>query len=559
MSEAGAKVSKGNQGNDAHLSMLSEPELIMAVDRQGNSTPMASGIMVVKDIQGRHCSRLLKVLFDSGGSKSMCHRRVLPKGIRLDQPPVRSLMRTLAGTYAPQGTVRMSGMKLPAFDKHRVIDEHEFHVFESDCNYDVILGGDFLEKIGMNLLYKTLEIDWLGNVMPMETINKPDQVATHVEQYLSQIEIDELGRDIDSFLSAPILDAKYEKLDINSIVSTHCAHLSPSQQGDLQALLSKHTKLFDGTLGRYPGKPMHIELEEGAQPVYRRPYPVPVVHMETFRRELEHLVQIGVLTPTRDTEWGLPTFIIPKKDGRFRWVSDMRELNKVIKRTQYTLPIINDVLRKRRGYEFLTKLDISMQYYTFELDDESKRLCTIVTPFGAYSYNRVPMGLKISPGYAQARMEEVLRGLESVECYIDDIGIFSTAWDSHLKTLGQVLQRLEQNGFTINPLKCQWGVKETDWLGYWLTPTGLKPWTKKIDAILKMRPPENATEMRTFLGMVTYYRDMWPRRSHILAPFTELSGLPKKAKIEVDRRNGISIQADEGSNSRRRDDGVPRS
>ena len=86
----------------------------------------------------------------------------------------------------------------------------------------------------------------------------------------------------------------------------------------------------------------------------------------------------------------------------------MRELNKVIKRTQYTLPTINDVLRKCRGYEFLTKLDISMQYYTFELDEESRKLCLIVTPFGAYSYNRVVMGLKISHGGAQARMEEVL-------------------------------------------------------------------------------------------------------------------------------------------------------
>ena len=67
----------------------------------------------------------------------------------------------------------MGGIKLPAFDKHRVIDNHEFHVFESDCRYDVILGGDFVEKIGMNLLYETLEIEWLGNLMPMETINKP--------------------------------------------------------------------------------------------------------------------------------------------------------------------------------------------------------------------------------------------------------------------------------------------------------------------------------------------------------------------------------------------------
>ncbi len=101
-------------------------------------------------------------------------------------------------------------------------------------------------------------------------------------------------------------------------------------------------------IGRYPGEPMHIELETGTQPVYCWPYPVPMVHMATFKKELDHLVEIGVLSPVRDTKWGLPTFITPKKDGRVQWVSDMRELNKVIKRTQCNLPIITDVLRKQK-------------------------------------------------------------------------------------------------------------------------------------------------------------------------------------------------------------------
>ena len=134
------------------------------------------------------------------------------------------------------------------------------------------------------------------------------------------------------------------------------------------------------------------------------------------------------------------------------------------------------------------------------------------------------MGLKVSPDIAQAMIEEVLKGLDVV-AYIDDIGIWTdSSMGDHIKLVDQVLSRLQENGFTVNPLKCEWAVKESNFLGYWMTPDGIKPWKKKIEAVLRMQPPTNASEMRSFLGMVTFYRTMWPRRSHILAPLTELSG-----------------------------------
>ena len=293
-------------------------------------------------------------------------------------------------------------------------------------------------------------MEWYDNILPM----RPRSGLTSVDfdamedQYFIQLEDELLGEDWLESFATEILDAKYEFTDVRDVVNG-LTHLNTQQKADILTVLQKHQQMFDGSLGVYPHKKFHIEIDPNAKPVYSRPYAVPHIHLGTFKKELDHLVKIGVLKHQQDSEWASPTFITPKKDGRVRWVSDLRQLNKVIKRRQYPLPIITDILRKRTGYKFFTKLDISMQYYTFELDEESQDLCTICTPFGMYKYARLPMGLKCSPDFAQATMENAMRGIEDAYVYIDDVGAFSNDWDSHVADcvrMVSLLTRSNANG-----------------------------------------------------------------------------------------------------------------
>jgi hypothetical protein len=152
--------------------------------------------------------------------------------------------------------------------------------------------------------------------------------------------------------------------------------------------------MINGILGVYPHKEVHIDVDPSAKPVHSRPSPVPQIHLKSFKKDLDHLDRIGVLAAQRESEWASPSFITPKKDSGVHWISNLCQINKVIRCKQYPLPIITDIIRKHSGYKFFTKLDVSMQYYKFELNKESQDLCTIVTPFGKYKYFRLLMELK---------------------------------------------------------------------------------------------------------------------------------------------------------------------
>jgi transposase InsO family protein len=141
------------------------------------------------------------------------------------------------------------------------------------------------------------------------------------------------------------------------------------------------------------------------------------------------------------------------------------------------------------------------------------------------------MGIKNSPDIFQAVINDLLGDLEFVQVYLDDILITSSgSFQDHLDKLSMVFKRLEQANFRANLHKCFFAQEELEYLGYWLTRRGLQPQPKKVEAILRLTPPKTKRQLRHFLGMVNFYRDMWRMRSHLLAPLSAL--VSPQAKLE---------------------------
>jgi exonuclease VII small subunit len=135
------------------------------------------------------------------------------------------------------------------------------------------------------------------------------------------------------------------------------------------------------------------------------------------------------------------------------------------------------------------------------------------------------MGLSKSPDVFQEKMSELVSGLEFARAYLDDLLILSTekGFEKHLDKLELVLTQLQEAGLKINAVKRFFAQTNLEYLGYNICREGLRPSQKKVEAILEIKAPTTHKQQRQFIGMVNYYRDMWPLRSHLLAPLSSMT------------------------------------
>ena len=179
----------------------------------------------------------------------------------------------------------------------------------------------------------------------------------------------------------------------------------------------------------------------------------------------------------------------------------------------------------------MTALDLNIGYYTISISPARKEMTTIVTEFGKFIYNCLPMGMCALGDIFKAKVDELLRDIEGVKRYIDGILILSKdSFEKHIEYLRIIFGILHAVRLKVNAHKCSFGLKVIPYLVFVLTGEGIKSDPKKVKVIMNIGRPATTTEARALIGMVQYYRDMWPRRSYILAPLKEAASGPKGRK-----------------------------
>ncbi|GJU12358.1 reverse transcriptase domain-containing protein [Tanacetum coccineum] len=285
-----------------------------------------------------------------------------------------------------------------------------------------------------------------------------------------------------------------------------------------------------------------ILMEEDYEPSVQSQRRVnPKIH-DVIKKEVEKLLDAGLIYPISDSPWVSPVHCVPKKGGMtvitneeneliptrlvtgWRVCIDYRKLNEATRKDHFPLPFMDQMLERLAGNEYYCFLDGFSGYFQIPIDPKDQEKTTFTCPYGTFAYRRMPFGLCNAPGTFQRCMMAIFHDMieKTMEVFMDDFSVFGDSFSTCLTHLEKMLKRCEDTNLSLNWEKSHFMVREGIVLGHKISKSGLEVDRAKVEVIAKLPHPTSVKGVRSFLGHAGFYRRFIQDFSKIARPMTHL-------------------------------------
>ena len=259
-------------------------------------------------------------------------------------------------------------------------------------------------------------------------------------------------------------------------------------------------------------------------PIKQLPHRTPFALKGQIEQMIAKMLEQGVITPS-SSPWASPVVLVAKKDGSTRFCVDYRRLNSITRMDTYPLPRIDDTLDLLAKTKFFSTLDLASGYWQVGMEASLQPKTAFCAHSGLYEFTVMPFGLCNAPATFQRLMETVLSGLAREKCfiYLDDVLVVGITFEEHANNLREVLTPIREAGLRLKPSKCHLAKSKVTYLGYVVSKEGVTVDPDKVAAIQKFPTPASVKELRSFLGLASYYRRFIPGFSKVASPLFALT------------------------------------
>ncbi|GFO34730.1 reverse transcriptase [Plakobranchus ocellatus] len=358
--------------------------------------------------------------------------------------------------------------------------------------------------------------------MPSEmspSMTAEDDIATTA--YVSTVTKDSIAEFGSSIPTSSLSHDETLRVNINP-----CLDSAKVQQ------VQEHLTEFQDILTSLPGLTTTIRhvIRLSTNEIIRiKPYPLPFASQEFLKTEISQLLSLGVIERST-SPYCSPVLIVKKKDGSLRLCIDFRKLNSFTIFDSENIPLPEDLFMQMSKSEIFSTCDLAKAYWQIPLEENSKKFTAFQTPLGLMQWTRVPFGLVTAPATFCRLVRLVIGDRQNFLSYFDDTMTHTRSWSGHLTALRTLFSPLRQHGLHANPAKLSIGFSKTEFLGHMISHGTLAPVQDKVSKLINLTVPTTKKQVRSFMGMLNYYRAFIPDFASIAAPLTNLlrKGSPEK-------------------------------